>query len=221
MNRMLSIATVCFVFNFSPAVFADDEKPNDDGNNRRAAAAEPAGRRGEREEQRARSAVGREGDRAAAGRRQDAAGGAWRRGENADGANRGRPGAAIRGITDEVIQRVRGRDGNGDAERLKQEDPEMFALVKADSEMENQTRQLVDQYRRADNDTDREQIRGKLTAIVENHFAVRQQRRELEVKRLEAQLDRLRNSLKKRTEERQKLIDEHLNRLLGDDEAGF
>ena len=116
---------------------------------------------------------------------------------------------------------MRGVGGHGDAEQLKQDDPEMFALVKADSEMEAQTRQLVDQYHRAANDADREQIRGKLTAVVENHFAVRQQRRELEVKRLEAQLDRLRNSLKKRTEERQKLIDEHLNRLLGDDEAGF
>ncbi|HQU44286.1 MAG TPA: hypothetical protein PK867_15815 [Pirellulales bacterium] len=60
-----------------------------------------------------------------------------------------------------------------------------------------------------------------MTAVVENHFAVRQQRRELEVKRLEAQLQRLREGLKKRTEERQKLIDEHLSQLLGGDEAGF
>jgi hypothetical protein len=106
-------------------------------------------------------------------------------------------------------------------ERLKQDDPEMFALAKSDMEMEQQKRQLVEQYHRAANDTDRDQIRGKLTAVVENHFAVRQERRELEVKRLEVQLQRLRDSLKKRGEERQKIIERHLSQLLGNDDAGF
>ena len=64
-------------------------------------------------------------------------------------------------------------------ERLKQDDPEMFALAKSDMEMEQQKRRLVEQYHRAADETDRDQIRGKLTAVVDNNFAVRKERREL------------------------------------------
>ena len=121
-----------------------------------------------------------------------------------------------------MIESARGMmRGPGEMERLQHEDPEMFALAKADVDMENQTRQLVDQYHRAVGDADREQLRGKLAAVVENHFEVRQQRRVLEVKRLEAQLQRLRDSLRKRGEERQKIIEQHISQLLGADDTGF
>ncbi|HET6880544.1 MAG TPA: hypothetical protein VFI31_10340 [Pirellulales bacterium] len=109
----------------------------------------------------------------------------------------------------------------GEMDRLKQDDPEMFELAKADAEMDNQTRQLVDQFHRATNDADREQLRGKLVAVVENHFAVRQARRELEIKRLEQQLERLRAAVKKRYEERQKIIEQHVSQVLGSDDAAF
>ncbi|HVX10897.1 MAG TPA: hypothetical protein VHC22_06935 [Pirellulales bacterium] len=109
----------------------------------------------------------------------------------------------------------------GDMERLEQTDPEMYALAKADMELELQTRQLVEQFHRAANDDDREQVRRKLVAVVENHFAVRQQRRELEIKRLESQLQRLRDAVKKRSAERQRIMEQHISQLLGTDDSGF
>ncbi len=51
--------------------------------------------------------------------------------------------------------------------------------------------------------------------MVEEHFKVRQQRRMLELKRLEQQLQHLRQALERRAETRQKLIDRRVSELLG------
>lgn len=96
----------------------------------------------------------------------------------------------------------------------------MLKLRQSDLELEKQTRDLVEEYQKPT--ADREQVRTELTGVIEKHFAVRQERRELEIKSLEKQLARLRDSLKKRESNRQQIIDRHIAELLGTaDELGF
>ena len=104
--------------------------------------------------------------------------------------------------------------------QLRESDPEMHKLRQSDLELEKQTRDLVAEYHKPT--ADREQVRAELTGVIEKHFAVRQERRELEIKSLEKQLARLRDSLKKRESNRQQIIDRHIAELLGTaDELGF
>ena len=114
------------------------------------------------------------------------------------------------------------RGGNmGRMEQLRQSDPEMAKLEEADLDLERQTHEMAEQFRRAQGTDDRDLLKQELTAIVDKHFQVRQERRELEIKRLETQLERLRTSLKKRMVERQAIVRQRISNLLGDDELGF
>jgi len=109
----------------------------------------------------------------------------------------------------------------GDIEQLRQSDPEMAKLEEADMDLDRQTHEKAEQFRRAQGTEDRDKLKAELNEIVDKHFQVRQERRELEIKRLETQLERLRASLKKRMEERQTLVKQRISNLLGDDELGF
>lgn len=105
-----------------------------------------------------------------------------------------------------------------DWERLQRADPEMFRLLRADEELEEQTHRLAMQYRRAP-EAEKEQIRKELTALVTKHFEVRQQRRLLEVRRLEDELRRLRETIERRQAHREEIIQNRLRELLGPDDV--
>jgi hypothetical protein len=108
--------------------------------------------------------------------------------------------------------------GWGDMEK---KDPEMFKLLKADMDLERQTRELAMQYRQTSSDG-RAKIKEKVKELVAKHFDVRQQRRALELKRLEAELQRLRETMERRLKARDKLVTDRVSDLLGrEDEASF
>jgi len=71
----------------------------------------------------------------------------------------------------------RGRD---DMESLKTRDPELYKAMQEDRELERQTRDQADEYRRAGKD-EQAKIKDLLVETVNKHFAVRQQLRSLEV----------------------------------------
>ncbi len=108
-----------------------------------------------------------------------------------------------------------------DLEALRENDPEMFKLLKADLDLDRQSRDLVLQYRKATSQQ-REKIKALVVETVNQHFNVRQQRRALELKRLEEELQRLRESVEHRTKARKELIEKRVSELLGpEDQAGF
>jgi hypothetical protein len=127
-----------------------------------------------------------------------------------------------------------GRDGRGGPQAcppmpgprehlamLEKADPEMFKLVKADMDLERQSRELAMQYRRASSD-ERAKLKDKIKEVVAKHFDVRQDRRALELKRLEAQLQHLRESIERRKNERDKLVEQRVSELVGrEEEEGF
>ena len=108
-----------------------------------------------------------------------------------------------------------------DFEALGHNDPEMFKLLQEDSELERRTRELGMQFRQAPPEQ-RERIKQEVHQMVSKQFEVRQQRRALELKRVEAELQRLREAVERRAKARQQLIDRRVSELLGrEDDLGF
>jgi hypothetical protein len=108
-----------------------------------------------------------------------------------------------------------------DWESMQKNDPELYKLVKEDMDLDRQTRALAMQHRRAPKDQ-REKIKQQVLELVGKHFEVRQQHRSLELKRLEEELARLRDTLDRRAKARKELIEKRVSELLGrDDDVGF
>jgi hypothetical protein len=104
---------------------------------------------------------------------------------------------------------------------LEKSDPEMYKLVKADMDLERQSRELAMQYRRASSD-EQAKLKDKIKEVVAKHFDVRQERRALDLKRLETQLQKLRESIERRKQARDKLVDQRVSELVGhEEEMGF
>ena len=85
---------------------------------------------------------------------------------------------------------------------LEKNDPEMYKLLQADFDLERRERELVIQYRQAPA-PQRAAVRKELTELVDEQFVVRQERRLLELKRLEEELGRLRKAIDARNEARE------------------
>jgi len=110
---------------------------------------------------------------------------------------------------------------HGDWQSLEQNDPEMAKLLQADFDLGSQCGQLAMQYRQAPKDQ-REAIKQKLEKTVTEHFEARQQRRLLELQRLEEELKRLRESIDKRKEAQSQIINRRVSELLGvEDDTQF
>jgi hypothetical protein len=107
-----------------------------------------------------------------------------------------------------------------DLERLKEEDPDMYALMQQDHDLGRETFDLSTRFRQSTKSEDREKIKTDLAAAVEKHFTVRQQKRELELKRLEEQLQRMKDAVAKRLAEKGPIIEQRVKELTGD-ESGF
>jgi hypothetical protein len=114
------------------------------------------------------------------------------------------------------------RRGMHPDEAMRREaDPEMFELEESDRRLDHESHELAEHYRHAPEGPAREEIRGKLQEVVARHFKVRQERRELEVKRLQTQLERLREALERRSKDSGAIIDHRISQLLGEEDFGF
>jgi signal transduction protein with GAF and PtsI domain len=106
---------------------------------------------------------------------------------------------------------------------FRDHDPEMFRLTQREQELDRQSRDLSDQLRRGRGiDADqKEQIRKQLTEAVNQHFNVRQERRELELKRLEEQIERLRSTVKSFKDKRDASVQRRIAQLLDEEGLDF
>ncbi len=110
---------------------------------------------------------------------------------------------------------------HGDWQSMEQNDPEMHKLLQADFNLAIQSQELAVQYRQAPQDQ-REAIKQKLEKTITEHFEARQQRRLLELQRLEEELKRLRESIDKRKEAQAQIIQRRVSELLGlEDDTQF
>ena len=95
--------------------------------------------------------------------------------------------------------------------------PRFSSWSKPTSTSSARLRELAVKYRRATSD-DRSKLKKQLEDLVAKHFDVRQQRRALELKRLETELQRLREAMERRQKAREKLIGERVTDLVGHEE---
>jgi flagellar motility protein MotE (MotC chaperone) len=93
----------------------------------------------------------------------------------------------------------------------------MFRLLRLDDDLDRQARDLAMSYRRAPEEG-RAKIKATINDLVNKQFDARQQRRLLEVKRLEEDLKRLREAIDRRKESRDTLVKKRVAQLIGDDE---
>ncbi|MCE9524559.1 MAG: hypothetical protein K8R36_00725 [Planctomycetales bacterium] len=101
------------------------------------------------------------------------------------------------------------------------DDPEMAALNRAEYDLDQQTRDLADKLRGAKKE-DREKIRTEISEAVTKHFDVRQKRRELQIKRMDDELKKLREAMTRRNESKDQIIKKRLAELIGnEDDLGF
>jgi hypothetical protein len=102
-----------------------------------------------------------------------------------------------------------------DMERLQQDDPEMHQLLVSDDELDRQALDIAQQIRSAKPE-DRAKLKTELAEVVGKHFEVRQQRRELQIKRMEEELKRLRDAITTRNDWRGEIISKRVAELTGE-----
>lgn len=106
--------------------------------------------------------------------------------------------------------------GPYEMQRLEQDDPEMYQLLVEDNRLDREAIALARRVREAKS-TDREKLRADLAVVVNKHFDVRQQRRELSLKRMEEELKRLREAIESRSKGREDVVQRRITELVGDD----
>jgi hypothetical protein len=99
-------------------------------------------------------------------------------------------------------------------EMLQKSDPEMYKLVQEDSELDRQTRELAMRCRQAPKEQGTD-MKKQLQEMVNTQFDVRQERRNLELKRLDTEIQRLRDTIERRTKARDEIVKQRVSDLLG------
>jgi hypothetical protein len=103
-------------------------------------------------------------------------------------------------------------------EELREVDPDLYELEKADVDLDRATHELAEKLRRAPREA-RDELIEELQAMVSKHFDVRQARRDLHLVRLREELDKLTESMKKRKEARAEIIGRRISELLGEEDS--
>ena len=98
---------------------------------------------------------------------------------------------------------------------MKKNDPEMYELQSKDEELDRATLELSQQLRRAPRDQ-HDALKKQLQDLVQQHFDARQARRDLQLKRLETELERMRDSMRKRIELRDQIVGRRVAELTGE-----
>ncbi len=100
-------------------------------------------------------------------------------------------------------------------------DPEMQELVRKDHDLERQTVELARKVRESSGEQ-KQQAMTALLKTVEEHFQARQARRELQIKRLAEELERLKEQVNARNEGKADIIRRRVMELAGEEGAiGF
>jgi len=98
--------------------------------------------------------------------------------------------------------------------QLSIDDPQMFEIKMAEQKSRFQLRQLVREYRQADDESTKEELSAKIRPLVVAAFDAQQSRMEQEVTRLEKRLEGLRRHIAKRADNRDEEIEQAFNDVL-------
>ena len=102
-------------------------------------------------------------------------------------------------------------------EQLKERDPEQYEAMQEKEKLEIEAKELVDQYKKTENESEKEELKSQITELLSKIFDIRQQNREKEIERLEERLAEAKADNKKRLENKKEIVAERLNELLGEE----
>ena len=102
-------------------------------------------------------------------------------------------------------------------QRLEQDDPEMHKLVAEDNRLDREAAVTARRVLQAKS-PEREKLEAELAVLVNKHFDVRQQRRELALARMEEELKRLREAIEERSKGRDTIVAKRIAELVGSDD---
>jgi hypothetical protein len=115
----------------------------------------------------------------------------------------------------------RSAGGFGMGMGFEETDPEMLDLMRRDADFERNNQFLAERCRQAP-EGDRQRLKDELRKEITAHFDVRQQKRQLQLKRIEEEVQRLREAIEKREARRDEIINRRLGELVGEEsEPGF
>ena len=97
-------------------------------------------------------------------------------------------------------------------------DHEMQELMHKDMLLERESMELARRYRMVAGEQ-REEVIQRLRKVTEDHFAARQSRRELQIKRMEFEVNRMKEETAARKEARDAILRRRLQELLGEEGA--
>jgi hypothetical protein len=101
---------------------------------------------------------------------------------------------------------------------LQKENPVRFERESKIRDLERQSHELGESYRKAQDEATRKTVRSNLANVLTQLFDLREMNRQEEVKRLEAELKRLKDTLAQRQQNRANIIERRIQQLTG--EAG-
>jgi hypothetical protein len=99
------------------------------------------------------------------------------------------------------------------------DDPEMAELVQAEAVLAHESGEIVQRFVESDNAQDRKKITAELRETLAKQFDVQRKRRELELGRIEEQVRKLRDQIKKRDDARETIINRRLDQLVNEVEG--
>jgi hypothetical protein len=98
-------------------------------------------------------------------------------------------------------------------------DPEMAKLAESEMELAHNADEVLSQYIAAEKADDQKRLRSELRVALAKQFDVQKQRRELELKRIEERVQKLKDQIKKRNDARETIIDRRLEQLTNEAEG--
>jgi len=97
-----------------------------------------------------------------------------------------------------------------------QSNNELQTLLSGEAACERDVANLLSEYSRNQDEKKRAELKGKINGLLDQQFEHQQKRRNLEVTRIEAQLTKLRELIKKRADARPTIVQKRLDQLLSE-----
>jgi hypothetical protein len=88
-----------------------------------------------------------------------------------------------------------------------------------EANLSRQAEQLARRLADAKSDSDRDKIKGDLRDVLEKQFELRQRRHEQEIEALEAQVKKLKDLVRRRSDNRREIVAKRLDQILSDAEG--
>ena len=103
--------------------------------------------------------------------------------------------------------------------RIKMEDPLRYKSKKQQDDLDRQCKKLAKEYEKSKNESQKNTIKNELRTKLDELFVLRENEKVEKIKKLEAELEKLKEMVKLREQKKQQIIEKRLNELLNDNEA--